>query len=130
MHAVIHDWSGGLAGTMLLGTAKAMNEDSVLVVHDMMLPDTGASWRRSTLDMVMLFFSGGMGRTRVQWQIFWCPPVWRFARSGVGLSDRKVTYADYRCILALKLWNVCLAFCCCSPSSTLTLTVQGQCRTC
>ncbi|KAI9652252.1 MAG: hypothetical protein M1831_007100 [Alyxoria varia] len=69
MHAIIHDWSDEQAREILQGTARAMKKDhSVLLIQDMVLPDTGASWRGSTLDILMLMFPGGMERTKMQWE--------------------------------------------------------------
>ena len=68
MHMIMHDWSYEQARAILHSTAKAMTKDSVLLMQDMVLPDTGCSWRGSTLDILMLLFPGGMERSRGQWE--------------------------------------------------------------
>ena len=69
MHEVIHDWSDEQAIQILKGTARAMKDNySVLLIQDMVLPDTGTTLRGSTQDILMMMFPAGVERTRAQWQ--------------------------------------------------------------
>lgn len=69
MHEIIHDWSDEQATKILKGTARAMKNDySVLLIQDMVLPDTGATLRGSTQDVLMMMFPAGIERTKTQWQ--------------------------------------------------------------
>ncbi|KAL9059451.1 MAG: hypothetical protein Q9162_001149 [Coniocarpon cinnabarinum] len=53
---------------ILRDTAKAMSKDSVLLKQHRVLPNTGCSWRGSTMDMLILIFPAGMERTKTQWE--------------------------------------------------------------
>ncbi|KAL9056574.1 MAG: hypothetical protein Q9162_002857 [Coniocarpon cinnabarinum] len=69
MHEIIHDWSDAQALTILKGTARAMTPNhSVLLIQDMVLPDTGATWRGSTQDILMMVMPAGLERTEGQWR--------------------------------------------------------------
>jgi len=41
---------------------------SKLLIHDMIIPDQGASIFAAELDMTMMAFNGGLERTKVQWR--------------------------------------------------------------
>ena len=40
---------------------------SYILIDDYVVPDTGASLRASSMDMLMMFFCSGIERTRKQW---------------------------------------------------------------
>lgn len=46
----------------------AMNEDSLILIDDMVLPDSSASWQATQLDLTMMIGLGAMERTHEQWQ--------------------------------------------------------------
>ncbi|KAH0594139.1 hypothetical protein MHUMG1_07978 [Metarhizium humberi] len=68
-HHILHDWSdercleilGKLRGAMLPGYSK-------LLIHDMVIPERGASTFHAMRDMAMMAFNGGMERTEAQWR--------------------------------------------------------------
>ena len=41
---------------------------SKLLIHDLVLPDTGVNAYQSILDMTQMTFNGGMERSRTQWR--------------------------------------------------------------
>jgi hypothetical protein len=41
---------------------------SKLLIHEMIVPDTGASLTHAMLDMAMMCFNGGVERTAKQWR--------------------------------------------------------------
>ena len=41
---------------------------SKLLIHDLILPDTGANEYQTIFDMAMMTFNGGMERSRTQWE--------------------------------------------------------------
>ncbi|KID91474.1 sterigmatocystin 8-O-methyltransferase [Metarhizium guizhouense ARSEF 977] len=68
-HHILHDWSdekcleilGKLRGAMLPGYSK-------LLIHEMIIPERGASTFHAMLDMAMMAFNAGMERTEEQWR--------------------------------------------------------------
>lgn len=44
-----------------------MNEDSVIIIDDMVLPEKGSPWRATQLDMTMLAALAAMERSENQW---------------------------------------------------------------
>jgi hypothetical protein len=55
--------------TILQNVKKAMKPGySKLLLHEMIVPETGASHFHSMLDMTMMAFNGGMERTGTQWK--------------------------------------------------------------
>lgn len=44
-----------------------MNEDSVLLIDEMVLPDTDVPWQATQIDLSMMAFFGSAERTRSQW---------------------------------------------------------------
>ena len=48
---------------------KAMSSESVILVDDMVIPDRGADWRATQLDMTMMSGLAGVERTEKQWHI-------------------------------------------------------------
>lgn len=68
LRTVLHDWDDEKASQILRMTADAMDKDSVLLIDDMALPDTGAHWWSSVLDMHLLAMLGSRERTENEWQ--------------------------------------------------------------
>ncbi|KAI1176536.1 putative O-methyltransferase [Nemania sp. FL0916] len=85
-HHIFHDWSDVKCLEILKGLKKAMKPGySKLLIHDMIIPEQGASLFHSMLDMNMMVFNSGMERTEKQWgelismaglkvARFWTPP--------------------------------------------------------
>ena len=66
---VCHVWSDSYCIEVLSNTARAMHkEHSRLLIHDYVVPETGASLRAASMDLNMMGLFGGMERTESQWR--------------------------------------------------------------
>lgn len=69
-HHILHDWPDDHCLKILGQVKKAMKPGySKLLLHEMIVPDHGASLFHAQLDMAMMSLNGGMERTREQWHI-------------------------------------------------------------
>ena len=59
----------------------AMSEDSVILIDDMVLPETGSLWRATQMDITMMTGLAALERSEKQW--------WALLDS-VGLEIRKI----------------------------------------
>ncbi|KAI0199349.1 putative O-methyltransferase [Astrocystis sublimbata] len=85
-HHILHDWSDPVCLDMLKRVKKAMRPGySKLLLHEMIIPEQGASAFHAMLDMTIMAFNAGMERTERQWEElmekaglkvikFWAPP--------------------------------------------------------
>lgn len=53
---------------MLSNTVKAMDQDSRLLIEELVLPDTGVDFKCSHLDILMMLYHSGMERSESQWR--------------------------------------------------------------
>lgn len=68
MHHILHDWSDSYCLEILGPIRKAMKPAySKLLIHDLILPNEGASTYQCIYDMTMMAFNGGAERSRKQW---------------------------------------------------------------
>jgi hypothetical protein len=86
MHHILHDWSDDICLQILAQVKAAMKPGySKLLIHEMLIPEQGASTFHAMLDMTMMCFNAGMERTEKQWRAllekagltvvkFWHPP--------------------------------------------------------
>ncbi|KAI1486916.1 sterigmatocystin 8-O-methyltransferase [Biscogniauxia mediterranea] len=69
-HHILHDWSDAHCLTILSQVKKAMRPGySKLLLHEMIIPETGAPLFHAMLNITMMAFNGGMERTQRQWQL-------------------------------------------------------------
>ncbi|KAL5374171.1 hypothetical protein PMIN02_012307 [Paraphaeosphaeria minitans] len=54
MRMILHDYPNEQCRRILQNTISAMTEDSVLLVDEIVLPEVGAAWRATQMDMTML----------------------------------------------------------------------------
>ena len=47
---------------------RAMNQDSVILIDEIVIPNEGAQWRQTQLDLAMMASLAGMERTEGQWR--------------------------------------------------------------
>ncbi|OAA46423.1 O-methyltransferase, family 2 [Cordyceps fumosorosea ARSEF 2679] len=85
-HHILHDWSDEKCSEILEALKKSMAPGySKLLLHEMIVPEEGASTFHAMLDMTMMAFNAGMERTERQWHElldkagfeviqFWMPP--------------------------------------------------------
>ncbi|KAI1121727.1 putative O-methyltransferase [Nemania abortiva] len=67
-HHILHDWSDVKCLEILEQVKKAMKPGySKLLLHEMIIPDQGASKFHGMLDLTMMAFNAGMERTEQQW---------------------------------------------------------------
>ena len=64
----MHDYPNYKAVTILRQTVTAMTSESVVIIDDMIIPDTGAHWRATQIDMVMMTTLAGLERDMAQWE--------------------------------------------------------------
>lgn len=64
---VLHNWNDEKSKDILLQIKSAMTAQSVILINDMILPETGVPSFSSTLDLVMLGACGSRERTMKEW---------------------------------------------------------------
>lgn len=67
MRQILHDHPDGPAIQILKGIREAMTKDSVLLVNENFLPETGASLYNAEIDLSMMALFASMERTEKQW---------------------------------------------------------------
>ncbi|KAL9561359.1 hypothetical protein ACKAV7_014714 [Fusarium commune] len=68
LHHILHDWSDKHCLRILGQLHAAMQPGySKLLIHDLILPDTGASAYQCIYDMTMMTFNSSLERSRSQW---------------------------------------------------------------
>lgn len=65
---IIHDFPDDQATQILKRTAAACTPDSVILIDDIVLPVTGATWQAMQLDLTMMMCLGGMERNVAQFE--------------------------------------------------------------
>ncbi|KAI1073721.1 putative O-methyltransferase [Whalleya microplaca] len=68
-HHILYDWSDEKCLQILEQVKKAMKPGySKLLLHEMIIPELGASTFHAMLDMTMMAFNAGMERSQRQWE--------------------------------------------------------------
>lgn len=68
LHHILHDWSDKYCHLILKAVRSAMKPGySKLLIHELILPDSGAAEIQARFDLVMMTFNGGMERSKAQW---------------------------------------------------------------
>ncbi|KAF2757492.1 S-adenosyl-L-methionine-dependent methyltransferase [Pseudovirgaria hyperparasitica] len=68
MRGILHDHSPARGRVILEHTRDAMGPESILLVDEMILPETGVSQMAAAIDLTMLAALGGQERTEAQWR--------------------------------------------------------------
>ena len=68
MGAVLHLLPDERCRTVLQNIKYAMSDRSVLVIDEMVFPDSGVSWQAAQFDLTMMCAHASMERTRLQWK--------------------------------------------------------------
>ena len=68
MRNVLHDWPDNACLTILKHLRNAMSAESVLVVDEIVVSDSGSGLRQINFDLVMTSVFGAMERTEDQWK--------------------------------------------------------------
>ncbi|KAL4887226.1 S-adenosyl-L-methionine-dependent methyltransferase [Aspergillus karnatakaensis] len=67
MHSVLHDWPDNIASKILANLVAAMKPgNSKILINENVIPDTGAYWETTSLDLIMMQIGSGE-RTERQW---------------------------------------------------------------
>jgi len=64
---VLHDWPDDKSRDILRHTKAAMGKDSVILVDEMVLPDTGVDSNVTSIDLTMMCAMASAERTQSQW---------------------------------------------------------------
>ena len=69
MRNVLHNHPDDRCHTILQHTVGAMDRDSIVLIDEMVLPDVGAHWEATQLDIWMMASLNAMERTEKQWRV-------------------------------------------------------------
>ncbi|KAI1737711.1 S-adenosyl-L-methionine-dependent methyltransferase [Xylaria scruposa] len=64
---VLHDWPDDKCVDILQNIKLAMTKDSRILIDEMVLPERGAPWRATQIDLTLNAFSAAMERSRADW---------------------------------------------------------------
>ena len=64
---MLHDWPDDKCRLILRNIISAMGPDSVILIDEMVLPDTNVHWHTTQIDLTMMSALASMERTRSQW---------------------------------------------------------------
>lgn len=67
MRAVLHDWPDEKCRIILQNIIPAMDKKSVILLDEMVLPDTDVHWHATQIDMTMMGSLAAVERTHAQW---------------------------------------------------------------
>ncbi|KAJ5586890.1 S-adenosyl-L-methionine-dependent methyltransferase [Penicillium hispanicum] len=90
MRTVLHDWPDKQALQALQRIREAMAEDSVLLINENTVPETGVPRFSASVDLIMMSMFSSLERTEMQWLSlleraqFKVVKVWRADNQGVG----------------------------------------------
>jgi demethylsterigmatocystin 6-O-methyltransferase len=65
---ILHDYPDAEALQILANIKPAMGKDSVLLIDDIVIPDQGAHWQATQIDIVMMGMLAALERTETQWR--------------------------------------------------------------
>ncbi|KAI4252588.1 MAG: hypothetical protein LQ352_004209 [Teloschistes flavicans] len=68
LRTVLHDWSDEKCEAILCNLIAAMGPDSVILIDEMVLPNTGVHWWSACLDLQMYAILGSQERNVEQWE--------------------------------------------------------------
>lgn len=64
---ILHDYPDKKCRDILKNTISAMSEDSVILIDEIVLPEVGAIWRATQMDMTMMTALAGKERSEKEW---------------------------------------------------------------
>ncbi|RAL03139.1 S-adenosyl-L-methionine-dependent methyltransferase [Aspergillus ibericus CBS 121593] len=67
LRMIMHDYPDDKAVVILQNIMAAMSPDSIILVDDMVIPDGGAHWHATQIDVSMMVSLASMERTKEQW---------------------------------------------------------------
>lgn len=63
----MHDWPDDKCIKILQNTMSAMTAESVILIDEMIIPETNAHWRATQQDITMMACLAAQERTKKQW---------------------------------------------------------------
>ncbi|KAL4878893.1 S-adenosyl-L-methionine-dependent methyltransferase [Aspergillus karnatakaensis] len=66
---IMHDYPDEKCVAILKNIVSAMGPDSVILINDMVLPNTGVHWHVTQVDLTMMTMLASLERTIEQWQV-------------------------------------------------------------
>ena len=67
LKTVIHNWPDHKVREILQNIIPAMSAHSVILIDEMVLPDSGVNWHATSMDLTMMALLAAVERTRTQW---------------------------------------------------------------
>jgi O-methyltransferase domain len=67
MRGVLHDFPDDKCRLILQSIMEAMGKDSLILIDEMVLPNTGVHWQATQIDLTMMSALASMERTHEQW---------------------------------------------------------------
>lgn len=67
MRNIIHDWPDDKSLIIMKNTAAALATDSVFLIDELVIPDTGAHVHATQQDIALMTTLAALERTREQW---------------------------------------------------------------
>ncbi len=67
MRNVMHDYPNDKCANILRQIMDVMDKHSVILIDDMVLPNEGAHWRQTQLDLLVMAGLAAVERTEKQW---------------------------------------------------------------
>ena len=68
LRGVLHNYPDDKVRLILRNTMAAMGPQSVILIDEMVLPETNVPWLVASIDLSMMCACGSRERTRTQWQ--------------------------------------------------------------
>ncbi|KAI0141209.1 S-adenosyl-L-methionine-dependent methyltransferase [Xylariaceae sp. FL1272] len=69
MRNILHDWTDEKCVDILTSITPAMTPESRILIDEMVLPEVGAPWRATQLDLAMNASFAAAERTRAEWDV-------------------------------------------------------------
>ena len=67
MRGILHDFPDDKCRLILQNIIEAMAKDSLILIDEMVLPNTGVHWQATQIDLTMMSALASMERTHEQW---------------------------------------------------------------
>jgi len=93
---VLHDWSDRPSRDILGHTKAAMGKDSVILIDEMVLPDTGVHSNVTSIDLEMMCAMASAERTQSQWDEL-------FASVGLKRVETRLYGANYESVMKVVI---------------------------
>ena len=86
---VLHDYPDDQCLVILQNLKAALRQDSIILIDEMIMPETDAPWQATQADLTMMASLGAMERTLKQWDALFGAAGLRVARRHAYTSSRQ-----------------------------------------